>query len=117
MQGTTSLLLETSCKTTRTTVATKNPLQGTTSLSPKASFKTTKKAVATKNLLQGMSRLPPKTSFKMTTMTVAPKNPWQGMTSLLQDELQGDKDDFNKFFLCPCGQQINKDDCHVSEDK
>jgi hypothetical protein len=34
-----------------------------------------------------------------------------------EDKFQGDKDDFIEFFLRPCGQQLDKDNCCVTEDE
>jgi hypothetical protein len=34
-----------------------------------------------------------------------------------EDEFQDDKDGFIEFFLCPCWQQLDKDDCCMAEDE
>jgi hypothetical protein len=36
---------------------------------------------------------------------------------IVKDKLQGDKDNFIEFFLCPRGQQLEKGDGHVAEDE
>jgi hypothetical protein len=96
-------------------VATKNPPQGTTSRSLKTCSKTAKMTVATKNSSQGTTSREDDSVAEddcRIEESIA-----RDIMPVAEDEFQDDKDDSIEFFLRPRGQQLDKDNCYVTEDK